>query len=67
MKIEDHPDYKLYAKSGWQGKDGWYIGYIETQQGTWLFANHLTIHQTKELSLRKQIVMDALRLTELIP
>lgn len=33
----------------------------------WLFANHLTIHQTKALSLRKQIVMEALRLKRLIP
>ncbi|MCT7655003.1 hypothetical protein MBH78_10420 [Oceanimonas sp. NS1] len=39
MLVEKTADYSLFAKSGWAPSDkspaGWYVGYIESNKGTW--------------------------------
>nr|CRH05601.1 putative D class Beta-lactamase [Candidatus Magnetococcus massalia] len=61
----------LYAKTGWAARVkpqiGWYVGYLQRAGEHWLFALNMEITQPKQLKLRKQLVMDALRLKGLLP
>lgn len=47
MLVESGPGYRLYGKTGWGGrqqpKTGWYVGYVDTADGSWLFATRLEI------------------------
>lgn len=51
----------LYAKTGWSGKNGWYVGYIKTPNNVWFFATHLLIESSDMLPLRRRITEDSLR------
>lgn len=64
MLTDTTPDYALYAKSGWTGPDlhiGWYVGFVETDEDTWLFALNMDMDRMDQAPLRKQLVMAALR------
>lgn len=65
MLMEDTPDYQIRAKTGWAARSepqiGWYVGYVEKQTDTWLFALNIDIHDKAELSKRQQVAMDSLK------
>jgi len=56
------PHYKLWGKTGWEGQHGWYVGYLESNNRVWFFANYITIENQSDLLLRKKLVMDSLKL-----
>lgn len=66
MIEEKNEDFKLSAKSGWstrfESESGWYIGYVETKDDVWFFATNIITHGAKDLSLRKEITMEALKI-----
>lgn len=60
LVVKKSKDYTVRAKSGWSGKIGWYIGYIEKNDTVWFFALNADLNKNK-LKYRKQIVVDALK------
>jgi beta-lactamase class D len=67
MLTDNTDQLKIWSKTGWSRKDGWYVGYLTTNDKTWFFANHLIINKNSELPLRKQLTLDALKILEIIP
>lgn len=71
MLIEATPSYRLYAKTGWATRStpgiGWYVGYVEVGEDTWLFALNIDTHSATDLPLRKQLTLDALRVKGILP
>jgi len=45
MRTEQTSNYTIYAKTGWTREKGintgWWVGFVETKQGTWFFATLL--------------------------
>lgn len=65
MLVEKTDDYAVYAKSGWSGSGtkpqvGWYVGYVDTGSGTWLFALNMRIDDDAQVSLRVELAMKSL-------
>lgn len=71
MRADAGPDYRLYAKTGWSSRTtpgiGWYIGYVERDDDTWLFALNLDTKSASDLPLRQQLTLDALRIKGILP
>jgi beta-lactamase class D len=71
MRSDAAPGVELYAKTGWSTRGtpglGWYVGYLETPKATWVFALNMDTSDAEDLPLRKQLVMDALRVKGLLP
>ena len=65
LTVENANNYIMKAKSGWSGKIGWYIGYVETKNDIWFFALNGDISK-EELKYRKQIVMESLKIKNII-
>ena len=63
--VEEKSDYTLYAKSGWSGTIGWYVGYVKTKKDVYFFAMNAEINAT-QLALRKELVMAALNAKKII-
>lgn len=65
MLAESTAEYSLYAKTGWAARTtpqvGWYVGYVETQGGTWFFATNITMRSAADLPLRAQLTREALQ------
>ncbi len=65
MVIEKTDTYTIRAKTGWATSStpqtGWYVGYVETPKGTWLFALNIDISEKAQLPLRQQITMQSLK------
>ena len=61
MLTEAAPDYKIWAKTGWQGEYGWYVGYVETHANVWFFANYIKVRDKADLVFRKQLTLEALQ------
>ena len=66
MLSEDNEDYKIWSKTGWSGKDGWYVGYLVTDDQTWFFANHIEINENSDLEFRKKLTIGAFRTLNII-
>ncbi len=66
MLSEDNEDYKIWSKTGWSGKDGWYVGYLVTDVQTWFFANHIEINRNSDLEFRKRLTIEAFRALNII-
>ncbi|XQW86714.1 penicillin-binding transpeptidase domain-containing protein [Thalassotalea piscium] len=66
MLSDEKQHYKIWSKTGWSGKDGWYVGYITTETNTWFFANHIEIDNNASLSLRKSLVIDVFKMLNII-
>jgi len=66
MLVEKNPQYSIYAKTGWapygESPVGWYVGYVESAEQLWFFASNLEITNIKDLKLRKEVVMDTLKI-----
>jgi len=65
MIVEKTDKYTIRVKTGWTQDIGWYIGYIETKNKVWFFALNANI-QWEQLKYRKQIVMEALKIKNII-
>lgn len=65
MIVEKSDAYTVRAKTGWATSStpqtGWYVGYVETKNGTWLFALNMDIADKSQLPLRQQVVMQILK------
>lgn len=52
MLLEEGPGYKLYGKTGWAQPDGqnigWFVGWVETERGTFVFVNNVGNKQAPE-------------------
>ena len=66
MFSDDEKGYKIWSKTGWSGKDGWYVGYLVANNKTWFFANHIEINKKSDLKYRKQIVIEAFKALSII-
>ena len=64
MLVEATPRYSIHAKTGWgtnvDPSVGWYVGYVETAEETWLFALNMEVRTAGELPLRQKITQGAL-------
>lgn len=65
LTVKTTENYIIKAKSGWSGKIGWYIGYVETKNDIWFFALNADIKK-EELKYRKKIVMEILKIKNII-
>lgn len=65
LTVEKTENYIIKAKTGFSGKIGWYIGYVETKNGVWFFALNTDVTKDK-LKYREQIVMEALKMKNII-
>jgi len=63
--VEETSDYALYAKTGWSGTIGWYVGYIQTRKDIYFFAMNADINAT-QLPLRKELVMAAFKAKKIL-
>jgi len=63
--VEQNDNYIIRAKSGWSGTIGWYVGYIQKSNRVWFFAFNGEISK-EQLIYRKQIVMDALKIKNIL-
>ena len=70
MIEEKNENFTLRAKSGWSTRfefeSGWYVGYVETKDDVWFFATNIITHGMKDLPLRKEITMEALKIKGII-
>ncbi|GAA5214237.1 class D beta-lactamase [Corallincola platygyrae] len=70
LLVTEGKDYRVYGKTGWAANiehpHGWYVGYVENQNQTWLFAMNIDMPERKMAPYRKQIVMEALALKSII-
>jgi len=74
MVIEHNSIYKLSGKTGWSIKNGnnngWFIGYIETQNKTYFFASNIEpkkqFDMTKFPMIRKDVTLKAFKQMKLI-
>ncbi|WP_438971824.1 penicillin-binding transpeptidase domain-containing protein [Methylophaga sp.] len=66
MLSENDGKIKIWSKTGWSGKDGWYVGYLVYNEQTWFFANHIEINQRSDLALRKKLTMDVFKALKIV-
>jgi len=66
MILEQTPAYVLRGKTGWGQKVspqiGWFVGYVETNGKTWIFATNLDITKPEDARHRRDITLEALKL-----
>ncbi|WP_198305519.1 class D beta-lactamase [Arcobacter vandammei] len=62
MLDENSLEYKIFAKTGWEGKYGWYVGFIETKNDVWFFATNIDTKSKDDLGKRKAITLEALEI-----
>ncbi len=68
MIIEAQPKWLLRAKTGWQGRHGWWVGWVEWPNGPVFFALNIdTPNRMKDLYKRQAIVRDILRSLDALP
>lgn len=70
MLYETNPDYKLYGKTGtgdcWDNKVlGWYVGFVETETGTKIFAMNIIVNDFSDLKNNFRIELTKKILKEL--
>ena len=62
MIDEKNEDYTIRAKTGWEGKYGWYVGFVETKNDVWFFALNIDTKTKDDLPKRKEITLEALKI-----
>lgn len=56
------PDWILRGKTGWEGSYGWWVGWVEYQEGAVFFALNIdTPRRLADLAARQKVVGDVLR------
>ena len=66
MLSENNDKFKVWSKTGWAGKDGWFVGYLLAGGQIWFFANHIEIKQNSDLGLRKNLTMEAFSVLNIV-
>lgn len=70
MLTDSSENYKVYSKTGWamrvDKQIGWLVGYVETNDNTYIFALNIDIHKDSDSKFRKEIVYDVLRTERII-
>jgi len=65
MKTTDLGNCSMWAKTGWAMRTadpmGWYVGYVEVNGTTWLFAMNMDIPQNEMAKYRQELVLEALQ------
>ena len=65
MRAEKQDRYTLYGKTGLgirvSERVGWYVGFIETTDGSWLFAMNMHVERNGMVAQRRDITQEALR------
>ena len=64
MLVEESDAYSLHAKTGWTGPalhTGWFVGFVESDDQTWLFAMNMHLDDAAQASLRQVVTLKALR------
>lgn len=68
MVVEAQPQWLLRAKTGWQGRYGWWVGWVEWPTGPVFFALNIdTPNRMKDLYKREAIVRDILHSLNALP
>jgi len=67
ITTEETEDYVLRGKTGWEGKVGWYVGYLERGGNTYFFATQLDIAKAKDTKARIGITRSILKAMGLLP
>jgi beta-lactamase class D len=66
MIDEKNEDYTIRAKTGWEGKYGWYVGFVETKNDVWFFATNIDTKSKDDLPKRKELTLEALKIKKII-
>ena len=66
MIDEKNENYTIRAKTGWEGRYGWYVGYIETKDDVCFFALNIDTKTKEDLAKRKAITLEALKIKGII-
>ena len=68
MIVEAGPNWILRAKTGWEGRYGWWIGWVEWPTGPVFFALNIdTPHRWKDLYKREAIAREVLQSIQALP
>lgn len=68
MVNEAGPDWILRAKTGWTGKTGWWVGWVEWPSGPVFFALNMdTPNRLADLAKRQSITRNVLRSIKALP
>jgi beta-lactamase class D len=68
MINEAGPDWILRAKTGWSGKIGWWVGWVEWPTGPVFFALNIdTPNRTSDIAKRQDITRSILRSIDALP
>ena len=60
MLREETSSYQLRAKTGWTGSIGWFVGYVETSDDTWIFALNADVVDVERMALLPEITKEIL-------
>ena len=62
IMINDATDqYVVHAKTGWSQGVGWYVGYIESNNNTWIFSLNIDMDNINQAVIRKLLTYDILK------
>lgn len=71
MFVDSIPGRRLYAKTGWAARIanqiGWYTGFVEAVDNTWIFAMNMDIINPKDPQARTQITRRILSQGDIYP
>jgi len=57
----------LYGKTGWSGRTGWLVGWVERPEGNWFFATRIEVRNPADLAARLGVSLAALRRCGALP
>ena len=66
MLREETASYQLRAKTGWTGSIGWFVGYVETSDDTWIFAMNADVEDIALMVLFPDIAKEILQIKGII-
>ena len=66
MIDEKNENYIIRAKTGWEWKYGWYVGYVETKDDVWFFSTNIDTKSKDDLQKRKAITLEVLKIKGII-
>mgnify|MGYP003395322409 FL=1 len=66
MIDEKTSNYTIRSKTGWEGRYGWYVGYVETKDDVWFFSTNIDTKSKDDLPKRKAITLEALKIKGII-
>lgn len=62
MISDSTSNYIIRSKTGWSKNIGWYVGYIETNNNTWIFALNMDMNHINMANIRIDLTYDILGL-----